>query len=304
MGGNSNRYPASFYKINPSSIVLFEKWVDDSEFENTSYYNFLNKDTTRITYQGEMTKHARKRLSKALNLLLEISQPKNIINPTTGKRFKFRLAFQTLTLSASQGFIPDSQIKKSLLEPYLRTMRRKGMKNYVWKSELQRNGNIHFHIITDCFIIHTDIRNTWNNLQSKMGFISEFEKKHGHRDPNSTDVKAVTKEKEALAYLLKYMLKDKDKTGQQKLESEPDKQRKGKVWDCSQNLKIKNDTYDFLTRDLAELLNYLSVTNKVREVVEEHYKLYFMSPAERKKFIPPRYLAEYERYLAQVKQSG
>lgn len=292
---------ADFYKMTTNGVVV---WRTLLKAGSQNRFNFHNPDTPlikKITYQGEITEHSRRRLSKAIQLLADITEPHYVYNEITNKRQKFLLAFWTLTLSAPQYFISDSQIKKQLLEPFLRKMRAKGLKNYIWKAELQQNGNIHFHLLTDFFMEYYRIRDMWNNCQSQLGFISDFERRHGHRDPNSTDVKAVNNIKNLAAYLSKYMLKPTKKSQQQKLAPVIDLQRKGKVWDCSLNLKLKNTEYDFLTDTLYTHLLELESSKKIRVLHEEFYKMFFLDKQQRKSLIPAQYLTNFENYLERVK---
>lgn len=292
-----------FYKINPTFIVV---WRQLAERRTNNRFNFHEDNTPKekkITYQGEITPHARRRLNKAIQLLLDITEPRWLLNPITQKRQKFHLAFWTLTLSAPQYFKSDSDIKKELLEPFLRKMRKKGMRNYIWKAELQQNGNIHFHLLTDFFLPYTVIRDTWNNCQSRLGYIDDFERRFGHRDPNSTDVRSVKSGSTIASYLSKYMLKPTEKNKQQKLSPVEAEKRKGKVWDCSQNLKIRNQHYDFLSDNLYSILRQLEANKKIRTHHEEFFKLFFIDKSQRQKLIPPENLQLYNEFIQSVKSA-
>lgn len=292
-----------FYKVNPTFIVIWRQLAIRHSYNR---YNFHDPDTPKekkITYQGEITPHSRRRLSKAIQLLTDITEPRWLINPITQKRQKFTLAFWTLTLSSGQNLISDSDIKKQLLEPFLRRMRKTGLKNYIWKAELQKNGNIHFHILTDLFLPYTVIRDCWNNCQNKLHFIDGFQKIHGHRDPNSTDVKSVKSIAGLAPYLAKYFIKPIEKTKQQKLAPVDEPARKGKVWDCSLNLKTKNDHYDFLTDNLYTLLHRLESDKAIKVKHEEYFKLFFLNKEQRQKLIPADNLQSYNNFIQQVKSS-
>lgn len=105
-----------------------------------------------------------------------------------------------------------------------------GLKNYVWKVETQANGNIHAHITSDCFIHYSYIRSSWNSLLIKNGLMKDFASKHGHSDPNSTDVTAVNSIKNLAAYLAKYFSKsDAERRGVS-----------GRLWSCSYSLSDSN----------------------------------------------------------------
>lgn len=298
-----NDHWLEYYKINPTFIVTWRQLTDR---HTNNRYNFHDPATPKeknITYQGEMTNHSRRRLNKAIQLLLDITEPRWIFNPVTNKRQKFHLAFWTLTLSSAQYFTPDHDVKQNILEPFLRQMRKKGLKNYIWKAEIQQNGNIHFHLLTDFFLPFTVIRDTWNNNQSRLGYIDEFERRFGHRDPNSTDVRAVKTTKGIASYLSKYLLKPTKKGVQQKLSAEEAQKRKGKTWDCSLNLKTRNDQYDFLTDKLYSILRQLESNKTIKAKHEEFFKLFFIDKTQRTKLIPPEYLESYNNFINDVKSA-
>lgn len=292
-----------YYKVNPTFIVVWRQLAQRRSINRYDFHNPATAKTKNITYQGEITPHSRRRLNKAIQLLLDITEPRWIINPVTQKRQKFHLAFWTLTLSAPQYFVTDSEIKKQLLEPFLRIMRKKGLRNYIWKAELQQNGNIHFHLLTDFFLPYTVIRDCWNNCQNKLGFIDEFERRHGHNNPNSTDVRSVKTSSGVASYLSKYMLKPTEKNKQQKLTAEIDPKRKGKVWDCSQNLKIKNQHYDYLSDNLYSILRQLEQNKAIKVKHEEFFKLFFLDKSQRSKLIPEVHLQSYINFIKHVKSS-
>jgi hypothetical protein len=289
------------FKFIPSGLVVYLQSVRESKYVKS--HNFFDRDTGEqiTTYQGEITPHSRRRLSKCLATLIEISRKKKVVNPSTGKPMIFKLAFITLTLSAPQYPYTDKDIKKNLLEPFLRHWRNKGMRHYVWRSEQQKNGNIHFHILTDTFILHTDLRNSWNNIQNRLEFINYFEHKHGHRDPNSTDIHAVRGENETKAYLLKYMLKSQEEGTQQNLDFEDKEKQKGKIWDCSNSLKIKNESADFLTQNLWSIISKHAENKTIEEKNSDYFKLYFFHSKHRDKLFPPEFTQAYNQYLETVR---
>lgn len=305
--GKQQRYEEphflEFYKINPTFLVIWRTMANRSSFNRFNFHDPTTPKEKKTTYQGEITPHSRRRLNKAIQLLLDITKPRWILNDVTKKRQKFHLAFWTLTLSAPQYFVSDSDVKKQMLEPFLRIMRKKGMRNYIWKAELQRNGNIHFHLLTDFFINYTAIRDTWNNCQNKLGFIDAFQKAHGHNNPNSTDVKAVKTTAGVASYLSKYFLKPTEKAKQQKISGVEAEKRKGKVWDCSLNLKIKNCHYDYLSNNLYAILSQLEQSGVIRAKHEEFFKLYFFDKQQRTNLIPQEFQTEYNNFISAVKSA-
>lgn len=139
----------------------------------------------RINYMVYMAKH--KTLRKSMNL------------PVTN----YKLVFITLTLSSAQ-IHSDREIKQKLLQPFIRIMRNRWKcVNYVWKAEVQDNGNIHFHVLTHQYIYWREIRDTWNTLQESLGYITRAKS----ADPNSTDVHAVYKKRNPAGYMSKELCK-------------------------------------------------------------------------------------------------
>lgn len=235
----------------------------------------ISKETTSKAYTGEITKSSRKKLQSACDLLFALAKRKKVTIPDTGKQFTFRIGLITLTLSGMQGSFSDKELKKELLEPFLRRFRAKGMINYIWKAERQGNGNLHFHILTDAWIDKNDCRNYWNRLQAKLGFIEQFYRKYGHRSPNSTDCKAVKSQEGMTNYMLKYMLKEVDKKKQLELGRDTKESETGKVWDCSLNLKLKNDTAEPVEDWQFELLEEAVDNGALRVVQLERCVVYF-----------------------------
>ena len=139
----------------------------------------------------------------------------------------------------------DKVINKDVLQPFLRDCKRKfGMSNYVWKAEKQLNNNVHYHIISDMFIDIQLLRKVWNNHQNTLGLIDQFTLKHGHNNPNSTDIHYVKSDKAITRYLMKYLAKNERK----------DLKIEGKVWDCSKLLKgFKYHSTDLSSKEFTQL---------------------------------------------------
>ena len=77
---------------------------------------------------------------------------------------KYLCTFITLTLQAKQEHT-DDELTKGLINPLMSYARKYfGVRYYIWKKELQKNGNLHFHLVTDRFIDHKALRKAWNRL--------------------------------------------------------------------------------------------------------------------------------------------
>lgn len=155
---------------------------------------------------GKLSRKAIQNLRNAINWLCFSAKKKRVYMKETDKNFFFRVNFVTLTLPDTKEPITSQDLQKKLLNPWLTYMRQEhGLKHYVWRLEFQANGKLHVHICTDTFLHHQKIRDVWNRLLDKNGYMDLFFKKNKHRDPNSTDVHATRKIKNMGAYLAKYM---------------------------------------------------------------------------------------------------
>ena len=191
--------------------------------------------------QGNVSSIAKRKMTKAVNYMLFITNDKTVTNQYTGKNFKFKIAFATLTLPAKQ-IHSDNEIKAKCLNQILIELKKYyNVKNYIWRAEKQKNGNIHFHILVDKFIPHQELRDRWNRIVNKLGYVETYRNgmQSWHRDgfrvrknllrtwplrkqqaaykrgarthwnsPNSTDIHSVQKIRDLKSYITKYVTKN------------------------------------------------------------------------------------------------
>lgn len=222
-------------------------------------------------YTGKVTTGARKRIAKAITLLIQSSPERRVLNPVTMKFQKFKLSFITLTISDNKRNLTAKEAYKLLLEPFLRTCRERfGVTAYVWKAELQKRGQIHYHITSNAFIPHSQVRECWNNLQRKHGLLNDFKARYGHENPNSTDIHSVYKIKNLEAYLVKYLCKVEGEKAA----------TVGKVWDCSLNLKKHNYFTEFGDNEISIKLADLVLSGRVKKRITDNCEIYFFQDFE------------------------
>ena len=225
---------------------------------------------------GKISPTAKRKITRAIDYLIYLSKPKKLPPTVHGKDYKFRLNFITLTLSSKQ-IHTDQEIKAVLLNQFFIEMARKWkVSAYIWRAEKQENGNIHFHIITGNFIPWNELRNTWNRIQQKLGYITRYREnrecwhEHGFKfqrtlankwsyakqlaaykkgclthweNPNSTDVHSIKHVGNIKAYFVKYLTKNQ--------EHNP---LAGRLWGCSINLSnIRGAECDMCSLVKAEL---------------------------------------------------
>jgi len=194
------------------------------------------------TPDGIISHKAALRIRRAIDWLLFIEPVKPFTSPGSNQTYYMKINFITLTLASKQVH-SDNEIKSQCLDHFLTELRQfsPGI-SYIWRAEAQANGNIHFHITTNRFLPWNVLRNKWNRIQNKLGYIDRHQEtmkerfkhgfqfnpnskmygdyktqlkrfksglKHNWRQPNSTDVHSVHKIKNVAAYLSKYCTKNK-----------------------------------------------------------------------------------------------
>ena len=294
------------YSFTPSKACIF--WAPDQSerFVNSLFPNQKVADNSRA--RPEMSRKAQRRIRQVINWMCYLSRHRNVRTPE-GKIIKgFQIAFVTLTLPTKQ-MHPHKEIVSKCLNRFLTEARRKwGVENYVWKLELQKNGNIHFHITWDKFVRWQDIRTQWNNAISKLGYTAAYQNQmqqlsfqeycywrrqngsvskkrlqeaydYGQRtqwqNPNSTDVRNVKDIKNLASYLSKYLSKpaaDSETTG---LIADSLEELTGRLWYCSQSLsRLKTAVEPFeaqISRFFRHLVKKCSFFISPNDFVEVAY---------------------------------
>ena len=246
-------YSILVWQYRSDCIVAYDKrqFVSQKIKEKKSEQMKLAGDT----YKGDLSKQGISKIRKLFDIWLEgINVHNNGVNYASGEKYH-RLTMITLTLSASQRHT-DKIIKEKLLKPYLRILRENyNCKNYLWKAETQKNGNIHFHLAIDVFVNKHAVQVEWNRIQNKLSYIDRFYQKHGHKNPPSTQIEAIKDWKNMSKYFAKYISKS---VGGRPIE--------GAVWNCSNNLrKLKYFEIDSSSTEQELLLK--KVSSKDVEIV-------------------------------------
>lgn len=279
----------------------------------------------RQQYSGTMTRQAQKRMTRAITLLSQVSKAKWITNPVTGRVQYFKLSLITLTISSHTNICAKTAYKK-LLSPMLSWLRYTvGCRHYVWKAELQKRGQLHYHIMVPKFIHYRQLRDKWNKLQSDNGYLRDYVAATKKLDPNSTDIVSVGNEKNVSKYLLKYLSKNEDQQlFVKKLNAERDYNRgditreeldavlkfvydntaklDGKLWDCSEALNEKYFTV-LLKWKLGIVLAEYIKNNPGCAFYGERFcciQINFEDPPDFMQFV----MARYRMYLDYIRAGG
>lgn len=168
-------------KVNANYLSIYDTFVDAPPrvSESTHKINFTDN-----FHDMQMSSGAVKTIKKAVNLILYLSRKRhfaelrrnsgagclsfrnNEVHDRAVKQAKnaYLCTFLTLTLPATQKHT-DKEITKYCINPFLSYARKYfKVRYFIWKKELQKNGNLHFHLCTDRFIDCKCLRRTWNRI--------------------------------------------------------------------------------------------------------------------------------------------
>lgn len=304
--------------VHPDRINVYKEliWHNDKRRKN-SIAKLIKQDKN---HGNKISKQSGRKISKAISYLLYMANSKKAYSQHTGKAFRFKVSFITLTLSSLQQH-SDTVIKNILLNQFLIEVKKRWqVSHYIWRAEKQNNGNIHFHILTDKFIPHSELKDVWNRIQNKLQYVDNYRENmrsffaNGFRirdkiikfwsekdqrkayvkgvatdwaSPNSTDIHSLYFVNSIEKYLAKY-LKKESQAGD----------TTGRLWGCStslSNLKGAQSEIDYQTdvelRKLKELY-------KPHIFSGEYYSVIFISFTQIIKAGLPIFLGLISSYLS------
>jgi hypothetical protein len=187
-----------YYRLypRPNFILLYK---EPKEQYNRGR-NLLRRLTTSTS--NTLSRNAAMKMKRALTWLVASAERKYVYEKKHSQKVPWRVNMITLTVP-KQADTTDYKLKR-ILNAWLKwACYDSGLTNYVWRAEVQKRGDLHFHIISDCYIHYTTVKHSWNRLLRRHGLLN------GHEEPNSTDIHAVldSKVKNLSAYVVDYMMK-------------------------------------------------------------------------------------------------
>jgi hypothetical protein len=297
---NSDLYCIPMATIHPDKICLYNK----IEFDGTRPRRnpSVHLQGVNNSHAGKVSVVARRKISKAVRYLLFLANDKYLPDTAHGKAYKFRLGFLTLTLPSSQ-IHTDQEIKEKCLNQLFIEMRRKwNVHNYIWRAEKQKNGNIHFHILVDKFVPWSELRDCWNRIVNKLGYVDRYRdemrafhsgsftvrrdllktwtykaqvkayqkgKANDWSSPNSTDVHSVHTVKNIQAYIVKYCTKD-----------EQSADLKGRLWGCNQELSNLKGCQLVVDNSFQSAIDELILSKNPEVYNGEYFSVIYASPQQ------------------------
>lgn len=310
------------FSLNPSSLSLY-----NSRFLNNTSQSIESKKLTQSQknealkniYGENFTAEARyhnfkiseqshKNIMQKINWLYFLARSKSVKTLSGKEIYNFKINFITLTLPAKQ-MHPTSVITTKCLNQFLIEIKKLySVDNLVWRLEFQKNGNIHYHLVTDVYMDYYIVLKHWNRIINKLGYVNRYAEKHrkmslqeyvdtynkgGKYDfatmknryikgrsfdwqvPNSVDVKPVTSGKQIAFYIAKYFSK-KDKTGVSCNRLDTKENSLGmRLWFCSRSLSKLKKIRDFVPAFDIDVLSIILKCKKIFKVVHEYCTTFF-----------------------------
>lgn len=299
--------------ITPKRHALTMSDVFNKRFEREKKAKFKQQYEDNFSKPNNafiISKVSKRKIFDSINNLYTLSTPRTIPMKSGKMLYNFRCAFVTLTLPAKQVHT-DVEIKKQCINQFLVELRKNyGVNNWIWKAELQKNENIHFHLIIDQYIDFQALRRRWNRIIEKLGYVTQYQSKmqglsltayhkmrntyketdfatskkayaQGKRDkwknPNSVDVRSVLSSKMLGAYLAKYIAKDVFLEELSKDEVERG-QAFGRIWSRSYSLVSLDANGSICAIEFKKFLNYLnSGVKEVKKIVGDYFTAFYFN---------------------------
>lgn len=288
-------YATVMYRnISRTSISL--EFEDDIKIEKRSRKQVENeRNLEKNQHLGDLSLKAYKRIKKSINWLEYIAEKK-----VNKKNVEYKVSMITLTIPSFSEEIEEKRLKKVLNQflTYARTTY--NLKSYVWKAELTKAGNLHYHLLTSEILGFADVKMKWNDLLLKEGLLNDYILKFGSMSecdykklrfdqcekygnvynesqvmqaymygcrtgwmsPRSVQIDEIPIEDSLAGYLSKYISKSTKNEGGK---DENVNILKGRIWGCSRNLSMSNKLSFKIEQDDTKYIQMLhDLTNVAR----------------------------------------
>ena len=312
------------YSLTPSRLSIFARkttLVGYKSYEPTTLKNDVKDSRLENIYKGsdvatarfhnfQISEQARKSMQLKINWLYFMAKSRYKKSLSGRELFNFKMNFITLTLPSKQvhstGFITKNVFNQFMTE--IRTFY--NMENFVWRLEFQKNGNVHYHIVTDTFTDFHIVQKVWNRCLNKLGYVDAYARKHslmtlndyvsayskngatpfvvlqkrysfGRRTnwtaPNSVDVKAVSNGKAISMYISKYFSKKENKNNNCNELDNIENSVGLRLWFCSRSLSKLKTISDFVEASGRDLFFIISTAKNTFKVIHDFCTSYYFS---------------------------
>lgn len=252
--------------------------------------------------------NAYRNLKRRINWLYYLSKSKSVKTYSGKNIYNFKIGFITLTLPSKQKTC-TKDVTNNLLNNFLTEVRqRTKMENYVWRLEFQKNGNVHYHIVTDTYLDYFFIRKIWNRILKLNGYISEYQNKFknlslseyrnivdkNHKiefkniakryaknksenweNPPSVDVKSVISNQAISNYISKYFSKENDENPIKNEFDNDENSKNLRLWFCSRSLSKLKTVSNFVEAVKYDIFSIISHSKKIKKIVGKYATSYY-----------------------------
>lgn len=270
----------------------------------------VKKQRPNNAHNFELSASAQRNLRDKVSWLYHYAKNQTITTHNGKILSGFKMNFVTLKLPSVQQHASDFITKNCLNQLFIEIAKKYSFRNYVWRLEYQKNGNLHYHIATDTYIDFYWLRGAWNRILDKYGYVAAYKakfepmsfqeyckatdiggttdvavlshryaegKRNGWRQPNSVDVKCVSNHKAVQYYISKYMGKNSQPASQVKLPVCEDNSSHSRLWFCSRSLSRLKAIADFAECFKFDVLGVLHSEPTVKKVVHDYCVCFYYS---------------------------
>ncbi len=195
-------------------IVVTSHYIPERRVANENSLRNLTGSSGEFNgYMSPTTKRQVCKIIETWTTAVELNK-----DTTQDYRNQIYFTFVTLTLPSKQ-LHSDQTIKNQMLDPFVEWLKdspektkRKGcnVEAYLWRAESQENGNLHFHLICDRWIDHQRVRQKWNDISERLGYVSRYKKiqEYFYRDGFKIREEQAAKQVEMLQYIVMRAIED------------------------------------------------------------------------------------------------
>lgn len=300
-------------KVYPLQYEIDGSIILPPNVQDNIVLNMVPKNKPKVKkafHNFRISENAFRTMKRRINWLYYLSKSRYKKTLSGKEIFNFKMSFITLTLPSKQQH-NTAFITEKILNHFLTTIRQKyGMQNYVWRLEFQNNGNVHYHLVTDCYVDYFVLRSNWNRILDKYGYVQpytdrfknlslteynqvvnrdkkiEFKKiadwyakgcKYNWTDPNTVDVKSVTSGKKISFYIAKYFAKDPDNYCDKNELDTAENSESLRLWFCSRalsKLKTVSDYVDAVDFNVKFIIDEVA---EVRTLVHRYCTVFYFT---------------------------
>lgn len=313
--------------IRPNKIVFYQQFINNLIKEKSDVSKISNDVRQEVrdmgvparvqpkvnTHNFELSKKAAGRIKEKISWLYELSKSKTITKNRDKPMYSFKMNFITLTLPSLQQHT-TAEITAICLNQFLTECKAKfDLKNYVWRLEFQKNGNVHYHLATDSYIDYVSCKLIWNRCLQKLGYIEryqskmlgmtfeEYRKNYSNNgqvsfeklrerfgrgsatrwdSPNTVDVRAVGNAKNIAFYISKYITKKSDEKLNPIVASREPETTNLRLWYCSKSLSAL-DKIEIFMEGMSDLVcDVLSGISQAKKLIFDYCSVWYFNATD------------------------